>query len=87
MAPYAAKPAPAATGNRLQSGVVGHDKSLHNRSLRQVQATYVVRLRAEPGRDPVHALRRLLKYALRACGLRAVEVREVPPTGFSASTR
>jgi hypothetical protein len=42
------------------------------------QATFVLRLRAEPGRNPIHSLRRLLKYALRTCGLRAVEVREDP---------
>jgi hypothetical protein len=43
--------------------------------------TYILRLRAPPGRDDrdrIRSLRRLLKFALRACGLRAIEVREEP---------
>lgn len=37
---------------------------------------FVLRLRAAPGRDPIRALRALLKFAWRRLGLRAVEVRE-----------
>jgi hypothetical protein len=37
---------------------------------------YLLRLRAAPGRDPIRALRALLKHAWRRLGLRAVEVRE-----------
>jgi len=38
---------------------------------------YVLRLRAQKSvTDPIRALRRLLKYALRACGLRAISVEE-----------
>ena len=40
--------------------------------------TFVLRLRAEPHIDAVRALRRLLKYALRVCGLRCVSVEEAP---------
>jgi hypothetical protein len=38
--------------------------------------TYVLRLRAPKNTDPIKALRRLLKYALRVCGLRAISVEE-----------
>jgi hypothetical protein len=76
MAPHAGKPATAATVNRPQDGVVGHDDPLHSHHSRQVQATFVLRLRAAPGRDAIHSLRRLLKYALRQCGLRAISVTE-----------
>jgi hypothetical protein len=65
VAAHAAKPATVATVNRLQSGVVGHDDPPHSDHSRQVQATFVLRLRAEPGRDP-----------LRACGLRAISIKE-----------
>jgi hypothetical protein len=41
---------------------------------------YVITLRPLPRVDAVKALRRMLKYTLRQCGLRAVEVREEPPT-------
>jgi hypothetical protein len=42
------------------------------------RATFLVRLKAEPGCcHPIHALRRLLKYALRSCGLRAGTVAEI----------
>ena len=40
--------------------------------------TFLVRLRPEKGIDPIHGLRRLLKLALRLCGMRAVEVKEEP---------
>jgi hypothetical protein len=42
--------------------------------------TFLLRLRAAPGRDPVHALRALLKFAWRRLGLRAISVREEQPT-------
>jgi hypothetical protein len=38
--------------------------------------TFVIRLRPERGVDAVHALRRLLKFALRSCQMRALDVRE-----------
>jgi hypothetical protein len=38
--------------------------------------TFVLRLRPEHGVDAVLALRRLLKFALRACRLRAISVEE-----------
>jgi hypothetical protein len=37
---------------------------------------YLLRLRAAPGRDPIRALRALLKFAWRFLGLRAVSIRE-----------
>jgi hypothetical protein len=37
---------------------------------------YLLRLRAAPGRDPVRALRALLKIAWRRLGLRALAVSE-----------
>jgi hypothetical protein len=37
---------------------------------------FTVRLRALPGVDGVRALRKLLKFGLRACGLRAVSIAE-----------
>jgi hypothetical protein len=40
---------------------------------------YVLTLRAEePATDVIHRLRRGLKFLLRACRLRAVDVREIP---------
>jgi hypothetical protein len=46
----------------------------HSHPPRQV---FVLRLKAEPGCDhPIHSLRRLLKYALRQCGLRAISATE-----------
>jgi hypothetical protein len=38
--------------------------------------TFLLRLRAQKDIDPIKALRRLLKYALRMCGLRAISVEE-----------
>ena len=38
--------------------------------------TFLLRLRAQKNIDPIKALRRLLKYALRVCGLRAVSIEE-----------
>jgi Fe2+ transport system protein FeoA len=40
---------------------------------------YVLRLRPLEGIDPIHALRRLLKFALRVCGMRAISVEEERP--------
>jgi len=43
--------------------------------------TFLLRLRPEEGIDPIRALRRVLKFALRACGMRAtvvVEERNAP---------
>jgi len=37
---------------------------------------FLLRLRAQKNTDPIRALRRLLKYALRMCGLRAISVEE-----------
>ena len=37
---------------------------------------YCLRLRAQKDVDPIKALRRLLKYALRICGLRAISVEQ-----------
>lgn len=78
MALHAAKPATVATVNRLHGGVSAgkHDDTPLSRPSRQVQADFVLRLRAEPGRDPIHSMRRLLKYALRQCGMRAISVVE-----------
>ena len=40
--------------------------------------TFVLRLRPGPGcGDPIRALRRLLKFAWRACGLRAIRFEQV----------
>ena len=41
---------------------------------------YVVRLRPERGVDAIRELRRLLKYAGRRLGLRAIDVREEEQT-------
>jgi hypothetical protein len=38
--------------------------------------TFTVRLRAEPGVDPIRAMRALLKAALRRFGLRAISAEE-----------
>jgi len=40
--------------------------------------TFLLRLRAQKNIDPIKALRRLLKYAMRTCGLRATSVEEAP---------
>lgn len=48
--------------------------------------TFVLRLRPEPGcHYPFRALRRVLKYALRQCRLRCVEVREEDVSGGGSS--
>jgi hypothetical protein len=40
------------------------------------KTVYVVRLRVSADTDGMHALRRLLKFALRACDMRALSVVE-----------
>jgi hypothetical protein len=40
------------------------------------RAVFLLRLRALPHVDGIKMLRRLLKYALRQCGLRALSVSE-----------
>jgi hypothetical protein len=47
--------------------------------------TFVLRLRSEPDCHPIQALRRVLKYALRQCRLRCVEVREEDVSGGGSS--
>jgi len=42
---------------------------------------YTLTVRAEPGVDPVRALRWLLKGMLRQLGLRCVDIRREPPLG------
>jgi hypothetical protein len=48
---------------------------------RAARPTYVLTLRATSGRDTVRDLRRLLKFALRACHLRALAVEEHSRSG------
>jgi hypothetical protein len=38
--------------------------------------TFTVELRAEPGIDPIHALRAVLKWLLRTHGMRCIAVHE-----------
>jgi hypothetical protein len=48
------------------------------------ERTTFLALRAARGTDGVHALRRTLKFALRRCGLIALDAREIrasPPPG------
>ena len=40
------------------------------------QPTFLLRLRAQKDADPIKALRRLLKYALWVCGLRALSIEQ-----------
>jgi hypothetical protein len=40
--------------------------------------TFVVSLRAADGIDPTFAIRRLLRYALRSCGLRCTRITRDP---------
>lgn len=40
---------------------------------------FTLRLRAEPGVNPIRALRQALKTALRRFGFRCVEIRRDPP--------
>ena len=39
--------------------------------------SYLVHFRPLPGVEPIRALRRALKFALRACGLRCLSVEEM----------
>jgi hypothetical protein len=46
---------------------------------------FLLRLRPEKTvSQPIHALRRGLKFLLRSCGLRAVSVEEIPQKGMRA---
>jgi len=47
---------------------------------------FVLRLRPEAGVDPIRALRRLLKFAMRACGMRCVSCEERSPPSPIACT-
>ena len=76
MASHTAKPVHRGDGDRLQGEVASNRPPLRQPSRQDQVPTFVVHLRAASGRDPIHSLRRLLKYALRQCGMRAVEVRE-----------
>jgi hypothetical protein len=63
------------------TGANGHDDKLSspaqaNKSLATGQATFVVRLRATRG-DGIKGLRAVLKFALRAHGLRCISVEEM----------
>ena len=51
---------------------------IHDRQRPMTKRMFVVSLVAEPGCDPnpIHALRRLLKIALRQFRLRCIDVRE-----------
>jgi hypothetical protein len=40
-------------------------------------AAYLIRLRPLKGVDAIKALRRVLKFALRSCGLRCTDIKEV----------
>jgi hypothetical protein len=47
--------------------------------LTPARPTFVLRLRAVPGRDPIKGLRALLKLALRRFGLQCLDSREEKP--------
>jgi hypothetical protein len=47
----------------------------HPGAMRRRRQVFVLRLTPLPGTDPIRSLRRLLKIALRACGLRCLSVR------------
>ena len=49
--------------------------------------TFTVRLRALPDVDGIKALRRMLKFALRHCGLRAVSVCEDMSASFNEAAK
>jgi hypothetical protein len=48
--------------------------------LKPAGETYTITLRALPGdsRPAIYRVRRLLKFALRACGLKCVMIQETP---------
>jgi hypothetical protein len=46
---------------------------------RKLRPVYLLRVRAEPGRHSLHALRAVLKALLRRHGLRCIELREEAP--------
>jgi hypothetical protein len=45
--------------------------------------TFVLCLRPKKGINPIHALRRGLKFLLRSCGLQALSVEEIPEKGMA----
>jgi hypothetical protein len=45
---------------------------------------FSLRLRPKKGVDPIHALRRGLKFLLRSCGLQALSIEEIPEKGMRA---
>jgi hypothetical protein len=48
----------------------------HPGAMRRRRQVFVLRLTPLPGTDPIRSLRRLLKIALSACGLRCLSVRQ-----------
>lgn len=50
---------------------------MHSSRDYQARPRYVITLQPLPHVDPIRALRRALKYLLRACGLRCVSVERV----------
>jgi hypothetical protein len=42
---------------------------------------YELRLRPEPGVEPIRALRAVLKVALRQCGMKCISCEEIPDDG------
>lgn len=55
-----------------------HRHSDHSKTGAAERPTFLLRLRPEPNVDGIRALRRALKFMLRACGLRAISVERVP---------
>jgi hypothetical protein len=45
---------------------------------KQCEPTFVLKLRALPGTDPIRALRQALKYLLRRHRLKCIDLREEP---------
>src|SRR5262249_33204298 len=58
----------------FQDGGAGGERRLRRRVERGGVMIFIVRLRALPRIDAIKALRRVLKYALRCCGLRCLSV-------------
>jgi hypothetical protein len=42
---------------------------------------FLLRLRPKKGIEPIRSLRRGLKFLLRACGLQALSITEIPENG------
>jgi hypothetical protein len=62
-----------------------NDTALEHRAVQERTPIFVV-MQAMPGRDPIRALRWLLKSALRQHGLRCIEAREEAPTPAIAAS-